>query len=175
MVIFLLQVPHKLIYYIHCSRKLERGCVVNIIKLPPVLPGELNLQAANLSLQSGEAILDWSQVEEAPENFVAVLLTDLDLVDHSEILGINTVPDSLSEVVLQVLTRQDNKAHHGSGHKRPANNNVVPVAWEPEEQADVNGIAPSVEAELPRTTQTLLEPPRSILQALSPSALRDEL
>ena len=77
---------------------------MNIIKLPPVLPGELNLQAANLSLQSGEATLDWSQVEEAPENLVAVLLADLDLVDHSEILGINTVPDSLSEVVLQVLT-----------------------------------------------------------------------
>src|SRR5207253_9187354 len=106
----------------HCSRKLERGCVVNIIKLPRVLPGELNLQAANLSLQSGEATLDWSQVEEAPENFVAVLLADLDLVDHSEILGINTVPDNLSEVVLQVLTIQDNKAHHGSGHKRHTNN-----------------------------------------------------
>ena len=151
MEISLLQVPHKLIYYIHCSRKLERGCVVNIIHLPKVLPGELDLQAANLSLQSGEATLDWSQVEEAPENFVAVLLADLDLVDHSEILGINTVPDSLSEVVLQVLTRQDNKAHHGSGHKRPANNNVAPVAWEPEQQVDLNGIAPSVEVELPRT------------------------
>src|SRR3989441_2920437 len=87
MVIFLLQVPHKLIYYIHCSRKLERGCVVNIIKLSPVLPGELNLEAINLSLQAGEATLDWSQVEEASENLVAVLLADLDLVDNSEILG----------------------------------------------------------------------------------------
>ncbi|HYU74904.1 MAG TPA: helicase, partial [Ktedonobacteraceae bacterium] len=148
---------------------------MNIIKLPPVLPGELNLEAANLSLQAGEATLDWSQVEEAPENLVAVLLADLDLVDHSEILGINTVPDSLSEIVLQVLTRQDNKSHHGSGHKRPADNDVVPAAWEPEQQVDLNGIAPSVEVELPRTMQTLPEPPRSILQLLSPSALRDEL
>jgi len=93
MVSFLLQVPHKLIYYIHCSRKLERGRVVNIIKLPPVLPGELNLQAINLSLQSGEATLDWSQVEEAPEEQLAVLLAGLDLVEHSEILGIEMVPD----------------------------------------------------------------------------------
>ena len=66
---------------------------MNIIKLPPVLPGELNLQAANLSLQSGEAILDWSQVEEAPEEQLAVLLAGLDLVEHSEILGIEMVPD----------------------------------------------------------------------------------
>ncbi len=175
MVIFLLQVPHKLIYYIHCSRKLERGRVVNNIKLPPVLPGDLDLTVINQRLQAGEAKLDWSQVEEAPENFVAVLLADLDLVDHSEILGINTVPDSLSEVVLQVLTRQDDKSHHGSRHKRPANNNVAPVAWEPEQQVELSGIAPLVEVELPRTTKTLLEPPRSILQTLSPSALRDEL
>ena len=67
MEIFLLQVAHKLIYYIHCSRKLERGRVVNIIKLPPVVPGELNLEAINLSLQAGEATLDWSQVEDAPQ------------------------------------------------------------------------------------------------------------
>ena len=66
---------------------------MNIIKLPPVLPGELNLQAINLSLQSGEATLDWSQVEEAPEEQLAVLLAGLDLVEHSEILGIEMVPD----------------------------------------------------------------------------------
>jgi hypothetical protein len=59
MEISLLQVPHKLIYYIHCSRKLERERVVNIIKLPPVLPGELELEAINRSLRSGEAALDW--------------------------------------------------------------------------------------------------------------------
>src|SRR5439155_8565600 len=129
MVIFLFQVPHKLIYYIHCSRKLERGRVVNNIKLPPVLPGELNLQAANLSLQSGEATLDWRYVKEAPEDHLAILLADLDLVEHSEILGIDTVPDHLAEVVLRALLGSESQSPRRKEYKHPADNNVVPAAW----------------------------------------------
>jgi len=66
---------------------------VNIIDLPPVFPGELDLEAINRSLQSGEATLNWSQVEVPSERHLAVLLADLDLVDHSEILGIEMASD----------------------------------------------------------------------------------
>jgi hypothetical protein len=68
---------------------------MNIINLPPVLPGELDLEVSNRCLRSGEATLNWSQVKDAPEEHLAILLAGLDLVKHIEILGIETVRDSL--------------------------------------------------------------------------------
>ncbi len=65
---------------------------MNIINLPPVLPGELDLEALNRSLLANEILLDWSQVEDAPEIHLAVLLAGLDLVEHSEILGKRPYP-----------------------------------------------------------------------------------
>src|SRR5258706_14950677 len=100
---------------------------VNVINLPQVLPGELDLEATNRSLQSGEATLNWSQVEDAPEAHLAVLLAGLDLVEHSEILGIESVPDTLSDVVLLTLSGSESQSPHRSERKRPVNNSVVPA------------------------------------------------
>src|SRR5258708_2926426 len=148
---------------------------VNVINLPQVLPGELDLEATNRSLLSGEMTLNWSQVEDASEKHLAVLLAGLDLVEHSEVLGIETVPDSLSEVVLLTLSGSESQSPHRSEHKRPVNNSVVPAPWAPEEQADLNGAAPVNKEEQLRTAQPIPEQPHSILQPLSPSALRDEV
>ena len=52
---------------------------MDIVILPPVLPGELDLQVINRRLRSGEVTLDWSQVKEAPESYLAVLLAGLDM------------------------------------------------------------------------------------------------
>src|SRR6266446_6695464 len=101
---------------------------VNVINLPEVLPGELDLEATNRSLLSGEVTLNWSQVEDAPEVHLAVLLAGLDLVEHSEILGIETVPDSLSDVVIHALSRSESQFHLRREHKRPADNSAVPAA-----------------------------------------------
>ncbi len=77
---------------------------MNIINLPPVLPGDLDLEAINRNLQSGEVTLDWSDVQEAPQDQLRMLLAGMDLVEHGEILGIETVPEHLAEVVLQALS-----------------------------------------------------------------------
>jgi hypothetical protein len=148
---------------------------VNVINLPQLLPGELDLQAINRSLQSGKVTLNWSQVEDAPQIHLAVLLAGLDLVEHSEILGIETVPDSLSDVVLLTLSKSEGQSRHRSERKRPVNNSVVPAAWEAEEPIDLNGVARVGEEEQLRTAQPISLPLSSILQPLSPSALRDEL
>src|SRR6266566_1688076 len=148
---------------------------VNVINLPQVLPGELDLEATNRSLLSGEVTLNWSQVEDAPQDHPAVLLAGLDLVEHSEILGIETVPDSLSDVVLLTLSGSESQSPHRSERKRPVNNSVIPAAWAPEQQADLNGAAPVNKEEQLRTAQPIPSLPSSILQPLSPSALRDEL
>ena len=57
---------------------------MNIINLPPVLPGELDLRDINLQLQTGEATLDWSNVQDAPESALAILLAGLDIVEQSQ-------------------------------------------------------------------------------------------
>src|SRR5260370_12621150 len=148
---------------------------VNIINLPQVLPGELDLEATNRSILSGEVTLNWSQVEDAPQAYLAVLLAGLDLVEHSEVLGIETVPDSLSDVVLLTLSGSESQSLHRSERKRLVNNSVVPAAWAAEQQVDLNGAAPVNKEEQVRTAQPIPDPPSSILQPLSPSALRDEL
>src|SRR6266516_4761342 len=173
--ISLLQVSHKLLYYIHWNLK-KKECVVNIINLPPVLPGELDLEDINQLLHADEATLNWSQVEDAPQEQLAVLLSGLDLVEHSEILCIETVPDNLSDVVLQALSRSESKASRSHEHKRTTNKSVSPVIWEPEEKIKPDSAMPSLEeAQLQPVAQLLAEPLRPMLQPPSPAALRDEL
>jgi hypothetical protein len=55
------------------------------------------------------------------------------------------------------------------------NNSLVPASWATEQQADLNGAAMATEEELVRAAQHSPFLPSSILQPLSPSALRDEL
>ena len=74
---------------------------MNIIHLPPVLPGELDIHELNSHLRAGEVTLDWSEVKEASAKTIASLLAGLDLVEHGELLGIATVPDRLSQALLQ--------------------------------------------------------------------------
>jgi len=149
---------------------------VNVINLPPVLPGGLNLEAINHNLRSGDVILNWSQVEDASEVHLAILLAGLDLVEHGEILGIGTVPDHLSEVVLRVLSRSESQALHRHEHKSPTNKSVSPVVWEPEEQADANSaLPPPEEVQQQPAAKSSAEPLRTMLQPPSPAALRDEL
>src|SRR6266568_5682289 len=131
---------------------------VNVINLPQVLPGELDLEATNRRLLSGEVTLNWSQVEDAPQVHLAVLLAGLDLVEHSEVLGIETVPDSLSDVVLLTLSRSESQSPHRSERKRPVNNSVVPATWASEQQADLNRAAPVNKEEQLRTAQPMAFP-----------------
>src|SRR5205085_3659416 len=113
---------------------------------------------------------------EAPEDDLAILLSDLDLVEHSEMLGIETVPDSLSDVVLRVLLRPESQSPRPGERKQPTNESLSPVVWEPEEQAGVDSAMPPLEEERPQpVAQPPAEPVRPMLQAPSPAALRDEL
>ncbi len=150
---------------------------VNIISLPQTLPGELDLANINLHLHLGEATLDWSQVQEASEDQLAVLLADLDLVEQSDVLGIDTIPDHLSHSVLHTLSDQQNTpylAHHQ--RTLPAHDETTPFVWTPEENADRPTAAPQDETTSQLVAKHVLkDSPHSILQPLSPSALRDEL
>ncbi|HYU76977.1 MAG TPA: helicase, partial [Ktedonobacteraceae bacterium] len=149
---------------------------MNVINLPPVLPSDLDLTVVNQLLQAGEATLDWSQVEDASLEHLVVLLSGLDLVEHSEILGIGTIPDELSDVVLRALSRSESKAPHLHEHKGPINKSLSPIVWEPEEKTDLDSAVPPFgDVQQSPVTQPLMEAPHAILQPPSPAALRDEL
>jgi hypothetical protein len=81
---------------------------VNVIRLPQILPGELDLSAINHCLRISEVILDRSQVREAPRDQLALLLAGLELVEHSEIIGIDTISEGLAGEVLHVLSPYEN-------------------------------------------------------------------
>jgi hypothetical protein len=138
---------------------------VNVIRLPQILPGELDLAVINHSLRTGEATLDWSQVGEAPREQLSLLLAELDPVEHSEIIGIDTIPEGLAQEILHVLSPYESL---------PGSDSSNPITLE-------SAVGESEDGHLAGDTQqqTAIQPapaaPRTILQPLSPSALRDEL
>ena len=76
---------------------------MDVIILPSRLADEPDLPTINQRLLTGEAALDWSQVKEASLEKLRVLLTNIDLVENSDILGIDSVPGDLAELVLQAI------------------------------------------------------------------------
>ena len=98
---------------------------MDIIILPSRLADEPDLPTINQRLLTGEATLDWSQVKEASLEELHVLLANLDLVEHSDILGIDSVPGDLAELVLQAIapevweTEQEVEQDTGNGEVSP--------------------------------------------------------
>ncbi len=151
---------------------------MNIIHLPPILPGELDVPAINQKLHMGEVTLDWSSVEEASPEAIAELLAGLDLVEHNELLGIATVPDQLSESILQVLTASTVPLQPSQQQTSDAGDGT-PGIWEPapeEQNLQEHVLAVNEKAQKYVTSQLLPgQTPRTILQPPSATALRDEL
>src|SRR6266702_6454932 len=121
---------------------------MDVIILPSRLADEPDLPDINQRLLASEATLDWSQVKEATLEELRVLLADLDLVEHSDIIGIDSVPGDLAEVVLQAIS-----------------NDVRETEQEIKQDTDPDVI----DTASGRPTGS------SILQPPSPSAIRDEL
>ena len=86
---------------------------MEIIALPPILPGALDLIHVNQRLRAQQIQLDWSAVEVAPDDALATLLWGLDLSDHADALGIGTVPDALSSTLLSMVSKPQ------TGGKKP--------------------------------------------------------
>ncbi|HZC05679.1 MAG TPA: DISARM system helicase DrmA, partial [Ktedonobacterales bacterium] len=163
---------------------------MEIIALPPILPGTLDLVHVNQRLRAQQIQLDWSAVEDAPDDALATLLWGLDLSDHADALGIGTVPDALSSTLLSMVSKSQ------TGGKTPraalgVKPRPLPLSWRPEapdtlDSGDPQGdtlaelaenigdasVSIAAEAEPPAVGSAEDQP---ILQAPSPSQLRDEL
>lgn len=77
---------------------------MSVERLPADLATLGDPGALNGRLRSEDATLDWSAVVAAPSDVLARLLAGLDLVDHAEALGLETIPEPLLPLVDSVLT-----------------------------------------------------------------------
>ncbi|MDJ0716752.1 MAG: DISARM system helicase DrmA [Prochloraceae cyanobacterium] len=117
---------------------------MEIIKLPPVLPGDLDLAEINQQLKDGKAELDWSEVVSAQQKYLEVLLAELDLSDNADVLGIDgTIADNIaSEIILFCESRRSKKSKSRS--KKRSESQFTPQVWE---QASVKNEGEKIEEE----------------------------
>lgn len=73
---------------------------MNQVKLPEDLATLTGAADLNRSLRAGRIALDWSGVRQAPEAVIRELLAGLDLDRHGDAIGAATVPDQLSDLVI---------------------------------------------------------------------------
>src|SRR5260370_15913379 len=133
-----------------------------------MLPGQAELEAINRQLHMGAVTLEWRQVQAATGAQLRVLLAGLDLVEHSDILGLASVPDALAEAMSQVF----------SGGQPLAEYHELSVPGDDEET--VNHEAEEIaerahEQAVPAQAQTGSAGAPAVLKPLSPAQLRDEL
>lgn len=79
---------------------------MNIIQLPAVFPGDLDLAAINQQLKYGTAQLDWSSVLSVKEEYLAILLNGfscLDLDNNVIDSESSTMSDNIAEKVVKCL------------------------------------------------------------------------
>lgn len=77
---------------------------MSVERLPADLTALGDPEALNARVCAEDVSLDWSAVVSAPREVLERLLAGLDLVDHAEALGLETIPTSLVPLVDSVLT-----------------------------------------------------------------------
>jgi hypothetical protein len=116
---------------------------MKVIKLPPILPGDIDLQAINQQLQDRTAQLDWSAVTSAPETAMVILLDGLDQSDDAEILGFEgAITDHVVTAISTYFEQRPVQAK-SSQAKATSAEGVKPEVWEQAEgdteQEDIVG------------------------------------
>ncbi|MGZ3628510.1 MAG: DISARM system helicase DrmA, partial [Ktedonobacteraceae bacterium] len=156
---------------------------MDVIILPPHLADEPNLTAINQRLLTGEATLDWSQVKQASLEELRVLLANMDLVEHSDFLGIDSVPGDLAELVLQAIapevweTEPEVEQDTGNGEVSPylcKGRSGVERGGDPRGRPGEEW-RPGNEPDDGSALSSGRQPGSPILRPPSPSAIRDEL
>ena len=155
---------------------------MTIIQLPAKLPGVLNLSAVNQQLRNRAAQLDWSVVAEPEGTHLAQLLAGLDLSDHAESLGLDTiVADELADTVMAYFEQADPPPGLPKKKSAPPDSLLTPEVWQQQ------GLFESIPLQLPLATPTDLEQdldpeaeavediPDRILQTFTSYQIRQEL
>jgi hypothetical protein len=141
---------------------------LQLIRLPAQLPGALDLQALNRQLQRGESQLDWSNLQQPTDEvqpLLPTLLAKLNLTDHLDLLGGDTMSEDLM-LLINAYFKEDpepvapsNQAGQSDGDaasSAPDNDDDEPALWEPPAEEPSQPVGP-------------------LLKAPTESAIRDEL
>jgi hypothetical protein len=103
---------------------------MNLIQLPPVLPGTLDLANINRQLRDRTAQLDWSAVVSATEPALSILLEGLDLFTYADELGVDgTMNDSIASEITRWLNQQKPPTRSKSSTLRKSSR-PKPAVWE---------------------------------------------
>ena len=103
---------------------------MTVIQLPAQLPGVLNLSAVNQQLRVHAVQLDWSAVVNPEGPQLAQLLAGLDLSDHSDSLGLDTIlSDKLGNAVMAYFDQAEEPPRPPQ-KKVAANSLLSPEVWQ---------------------------------------------
>lgn len=108
---------------------------MDIIKLPPVLPGDLNLVELNKKLREHSIQLDWSAVISAPELQLAILLKGVDQVNDIDWLVCGDIADNIAIDIFNFFNKPKSsntgyKTKKSSEEKKPKETPKKPQVWE---------------------------------------------
>lgn len=101
---------------------------MKIIKLPPILPGDLNMAVVNQQLRERTAQLDWSSVISASEQHLAIMLAGLDLSNDADVLGDSTLSETIAAKVVQALEALPEQPK--VSQPKSTASKVTPAIWE---------------------------------------------
>ncbi|MBE9044587.1 helicase [Pleurocapsales cyanobacterium LEGE 10410] len=114
---------------------------MKIIKLPPILPGGLDLTEINQQLQAGKAQLDWSEVVSAQQKYLEVLLARLDLSDNAGVLGIDgAIADNVMDEIIRFDKTSQAKKPKSRSKKQPKSKST-PQVWSQSSFLETNYVA----------------------------------
>jgi hypothetical protein len=109
---------------------------MEILRLPAVLPGDLDLTAVNQKLLEGTVQLDWSAVAAAPASALAVLLEGLDLSNHADALGIgDAIADQIASDLHAYFQQNQAPPTKKKANRKAQAAKVQPALWEQTEPA----------------------------------------
>lgn len=159
---------------------------MKVIKLPPILPGDLDLQAVNQQLCDRTAQLDWSAVILAPEAALATLLDGLDISNDADVLGINgTIPDTLVDQILAIARQQSQLSPKPKTSNTAVPATARPEVWSPSETTPPESESQNLPEESSSSTYGLTEEDLPqvnakpaqyrVFQPATPSQIRQEL
>ncbi|MEW6730706.1 MAG: DISARM system helicase DrmA, partial [Acidobacteriota bacterium] len=155
---------------------------MKVIKLPPVLPGDLDLAEINRQLREHTVQLDWSAVESVSEKYLAILLQGLNDRDDADVLGLDgEIADLIGGNIAQFFTQQS-ASHHKEKQALSDNEKALsPQVRSTPTTQDADSSSMDIDAEadpvdISIVEKTLAQPvAANLLTVPSPYAIRAEL
>jgi hypothetical protein len=121
---------------------------MEIIKLPSVLPGELDLLNINKQLREHNVQLDWSAVVSAPESQLVVLLDGIDQVEDADWLINGDIAEKIANDIINFFNKQKPKAKKSRSKKKPLETKVTPQLWKQRKPLETQFIPSTNEGQL---------------------------